>query len=257
MFADWRHGVLVGISAPDDAVNSDTLWAWGRAESGLDVMRWNNPLNTTEELQAGADIDPDMNRVGVEAYPNWQDGVIATVATLLNGRYPVIVGHLRNSVPRSQWADACGNLGTWGTGCGWLNLNYGTAPGILGGNDVLSDADLTLIHDELQFALWGVIDTSAKSRSDFLFAVKQGQSIGSIVQGWTSNPQHGKWQEQLATIGQPQATTEQQVILAAIAKDQTTDESILNALATVNDSLVGLSGKIDSVFVRPSATPGP
>lgn len=246
MWADWKHGTLAGVGAPDDAVNTDTLWAWSRKESGIDVMRWNNPLNTTQ-LEPGSQSE---NWVGVEAYPSWQVGVTATVQTLLNGRYPVIVDHLRRSVPRQQWGDACANLGTWGTGCSWLSSNYGAAPGAVGGNDTMTDADLVLVHDQLQFALWGVIDTSAQSRNDFLFAVKQGRSIGSIVQGWQQSAQHAAWTAELAKIGQPAATDVQQQILAAIAKDQTADDAILNGLAT-------LAGKIDAAFVRPSATPGP
>jgi hypothetical protein len=127
-WSTWASGVLGGIAAPVDAVNMDSLWAWSGAESGTDRMRWNNPLNTTQELRTTVDIDPDMNRVGVEAYPTVINGVAATVETLTNGRYGIIVDHLRRSVPRAQWGDACAQLGTWGTGCAWITADYGAAP---------------------------------------------------------------------------------------------------------------------------------
>ncbi len=121
----WTNGVLNGMGAPTDATNLDTLWAWSGAESGADRMRWNNPLNTTQPEGAG---NVDANSVGVKIYPTVEQGIVATVTTLLNGYYPTIVSHFRHSVPRAQWDDACHELGTWGTGCGWLNVDYGLAP---------------------------------------------------------------------------------------------------------------------------------
>lgn len=134
-YTQWAAGVLGGISAPMSSANEDTLWAWSGKESGSDRMRWNNPLNTTQELPRA--VDPDMNAVGVEAYSSVQDGITATVQTLLNGRYPTIVAHLRNSVPRALWGDACAELDTWGTGCGaWLTTNFGAAAGSAVGEDM-------------------------------------------------------------------------------------------------------------------------
>ncbi len=121
----WAIGVLAGVGAPVTAANLDTLWGWSNAESGADVMRWNNPLNTTEPWP-GAQI---MNSVGVKRYASVNDGMLATVATLGNGYYPTILANLRASISRSQWGNACGELGKWGTGCGWLLSVYGAAPG--------------------------------------------------------------------------------------------------------------------------------
>ena len=141
----WASGVLGGIGAPVTAVNLDTLFSWSSAESGTDLMRWNNPLNTTQPEGAG---NVDANSVGVKIYPTVQQGIAATVKTLLNGYYPRIVGHLRKSVPRAQWSDCCAELGTWGTGCAWISRFYGDAPGIptqpIGGIDLTSDE-----HDAL------------------------------------------------------------------------------------------------------------
>jgi hypothetical protein len=139
----WAVGVLNGIAAPVSAVNVDTLWAWSGSESGTDRMRWFNPLNTTMPWFGAV----DMNSVGVKKYRTLGDGIEATVFTLGNGYYPVILDHLRRSVPRAQWSDACANLGTWGTGCGWLTALYGPAPGNLG-DDMFDDTDRAYARDE-------------------------------------------------------------------------------------------------------------
>lgn len=125
-FNTWAAGVLERISAPVNATNLDTLWAWATAESGASVMRWNNPLNTTQP-EGGGNVD--ANNVGVKIYPTEIQGIIATAVTLLNGYYPRIVDHLRRSVPRQQWSDCCAELGTWGTGCAWITRLYGAVPG--------------------------------------------------------------------------------------------------------------------------------
>ncbi len=129
----WASGVLAGVGAPVDIATVDVLWGWSNAESGAAVMRWNNPLNTTEPWPGAQ----NMNSVGVKRYASVNDGILATVATLDNGYYPTILANLRSSVSRSQWGNACGELGKWGTGCGWLQSVYGAAPG-----DILA-ADMT------------------------------------------------------------------------------------------------------------------
>lgn len=132
----WAGGVLDGVKAPRTTDTVEALWAWSGAESlPRDRMSWCNPLNTTQGW-AGAQ---DMNSVGVKRYVSVADGVGATVMTLLNGHYPVILANLRNSTDRHDWSNACPNLGTWGTGCGWLSQNYGALPGNLGGT--MADLD--------------------------------------------------------------------------------------------------------------------
>lgn len=145
---DWAGDVLGELSAPLSGVNEDTLNAWSHAESGSDVMRWNNPLNTTL-IWAG--VNNPMNPVGVQAYPDELVGARATVATLLNGDYPIIVAHLRASVPRQQWGDACAELDLWGTGCGWLNADYGPVPG--GVTDLTPEEHDWLANLNRQFAV--------------------------------------------------------------------------------------------------------
>jgi hypothetical protein len=223
-WTDWASGVLAGVSAPVNATNLDTLWAWSNKESGANVMRWNNPLNTTQPWPGSS----DMNSVGVKFYATVSDGIAATVTTLLNGYYPVILANLRGSVPRAQWGNACGNLGTWGTGCNWLQQNYGAAPGQLG--EDVTDADLITAHDAIQFRVWGIIDTSAQSYADFNFAVKSGKSLQSIEDGWKANPQAAKWTAELATIGKPVVTPPATVDLAPVLTAVGTVEAIVTRI---------------------------
>lgn len=144
----WADGVLNGISAPVSSANIDTLWAWSGAESGtVNRMRWQNPLNTTWYMPNAT----PMNTIPVWRYATVQDGITATVKTLLDGYYPLIVSHLRNSVPRQQWADCCPQLGTWGTGCGWLGASYGMYTGSLGDNDLTAREHELLVGLVSQF----------------------------------------------------------------------------------------------------------
>lgn len=129
-WTNWAVGVLNGISAPVDGTNIASLWNWSNKESGSNVMRWNNPLNTTMPGWGGV----DENSVHVKAYPSVVDGIQATVATLLNGRYPTIVTCLRRSIPHSGWQPAAGELITWGTGTNWLT--WSLQPPFPGGEDM-------------------------------------------------------------------------------------------------------------------------
>src|SRR5258708_14976067 len=90
-FQDWATAVLQGIEAPVTQTNVDFLAAWARFESGPDVLRWNNPLNTTQGPGT------DMNSVGVKSFPDASTGAARTVQTLENGHYPAILTGLRAS----------------------------------------------------------------------------------------------------------------------------------------------------------------
>jgi len=119
----WATGVLNGIGAPVNDTNLQSLWNWSVHESGQNVMRWDNPLNTTQPGYGGV----DKNSVGVKSYPNVSNGIAATVQTLKNGFYPNIVANLRASKPTSAWQNAINDLKTWGSGASWLGLNFPAA----------------------------------------------------------------------------------------------------------------------------------
>ena len=147
-WSTWATATLQGIRAPVNDTNAGTLWAWSGAESlPRDRMSWCNPLNTTQFWPGSI----DMNSVGVKRYATVQNGIAATVVTLLNGHYPVILANLRGSLPRAQWGLACANLGTWGTGCAWLATNYGPLPDSFGGTTDLTpeqSAQLVAIYKQ-------------------------------------------------------------------------------------------------------------
>ena len=152
----WASGVLSGIGAPGTAVNLDTLYAWSNAETApYDLMRWNNPLNTTEKYGTSFNSGAQPGPHDVQVYASVQDGINATVLTLANGYYPIIVSHLRNSVPRQQWSDACAELKLWGTGCGWIDNVYGPAPQ---GAD-----DLTAAQEQTLNAIYAILEDQRSS----------------------------------------------------------------------------------------------
>jgi hypothetical protein len=56
-----------------------------------------------------------MNYAGVQNYLSLEDGMKATIRTLLNGRYSCIVNGLKNDVGAAEIAK-CPSLHVWGTG---------------------------------------------------------------------------------------------------------------------------------------------
>lgn len=106
----WAATLLkrLGIQQTPGAVQG--LVGWAQAEGG----NWNNdarfnPLNTTQ----GAKGARPINSVGVKSYGSWDQGLEATVQTLRNGRYGVILKALQAGDP-SQLASAIGKT-PWGT----------------------------------------------------------------------------------------------------------------------------------------------
>lgn len=109
----WEADVLAGIgNTQPTAATIAYLSAWHRAEGGSASF---NPLNTTQEA-AGATCYNDNNGNCVKNYPDYQTGIQATIATLMNGRYPNTLAGLQSNQPIVD----DGELGTWGTGGGAL-----------------------------------------------------------------------------------------------------------------------------------------
>ena len=69
-----------------------------------------NPLNTTQS-EPGATT---MNSVGVKAYLSWQQGFVATITTLRNGRYGAILAALARGDDAQAVVDAVA-ASPWGT----------------------------------------------------------------------------------------------------------------------------------------------
>lgn len=97
---NWVSSLLSGIGAPVTSANVATIKAWINHETkwttavGDDSpFLTHNPLNTTRD---GYGSTGTLNSDGVKYYPTFQDGLEATIATLENGDYPVILGLLRS-----------------------------------------------------------------------------------------------------------------------------------------------------------------
>lgn len=116
--ASWADALLNDLGDPDTPANVHAVMSWEAAEGG----NWHNdaaynPLNTTQPWPAPparANSWP-INSVGVQAYPTWDEGMHATVATL---RYPAYVGvlaALSDGNCASCVANAVG-ASPWGTG---------------------------------------------------------------------------------------------------------------------------------------------
>lgn len=105
---NFASDILAGIGAPSTPENIRFIEAWMRAEGGASH---NNPLNTTQ----GAPGATDFNSVGVKTYTSYEQGVTATIQTLLNGMYGPIIDALKAGTS-AQAAAAALAASPWGTG---------------------------------------------------------------------------------------------------------------------------------------------
>lgn len=101
--------ILERIDAPVTKENMKFLYAWRQSEGG---RARNNPFNTTQRYKGAT----DYNWVGVKHYLTPEDGLEATVKTILNGRYRCIVDGLRNDIGAENISKCYSDLKTWGTG---------------------------------------------------------------------------------------------------------------------------------------------
>ena len=100
--------LLESLGAPISDENMKFMYAWRQAEGKGGK---NNPFNTTWNLNGST----TMNSAGVRNYLTLEDGMVATVKTLKNGRYGCILDGLRNDIGAANIAK-CESLKTWGTG---------------------------------------------------------------------------------------------------------------------------------------------
>lgn len=107
----WRYRLEKALHAKGGGQNHVLLHAWQKAEGG--TARY-NPLNTTEPWRGASDYNSDH----VKNYRTGGDGIAATAATLLNGRYPGIVHDMRTGTKpaRQIVQDHAAEFDTWGTG---------------------------------------------------------------------------------------------------------------------------------------------
>lgn len=100
--------LLENLGAPISEENLKFLYAWRQSEGKAGRF---NPFNTTWSLPGST----NFNSVGVKNYQSLEDGMVATIKTLKNGRYNCIVDGLKNDIGSTNIAK-CESLKTWGTG---------------------------------------------------------------------------------------------------------------------------------------------
>src|SRR5665213_707572 len=147
----WCLGVMKGVGEPLIQTSVDTHWCWSCAETApYDLMRWNNPQNTTEPWPGSKDSGAQPGAHDVKIYATLQDGIDATVYTLTKEPYyGAIVANLRAGLPHQQWgatSSAGAELHAWGTGTNWLASTpyFGPAP-----TDITQGDDMTPAQDAL------------------------------------------------------------------------------------------------------------
>lgn len=105
---NFYEKLLKELGAPVSDENMKFLLAWRQAEGKAGKY---NPFNTTHKMPDST----NFNKVGVKNYSSIEDGLIATLKTLRNGRYECIVNGLKNDIGASE-ISKCESLKVWGTG---------------------------------------------------------------------------------------------------------------------------------------------
>lgn len=118
---NFYEKLLENLKAPVTNENLMFLYAWRQAEGKAGTF---NPFNTTHGMPGAT----NFNSVGVKNYKSMEDGLVATIKTLKNGRYTCIVKGLRDNIGAESIAK-CRSLETWGTG----TLVYRVLQGYKGG----------------------------------------------------------------------------------------------------------------------------
>jgi hypothetical protein len=114
----WATSLLSKIGAPITEQNISAMTTWmafeggggGKATGIGKNSAMYNPLNTTQ----GAPGAISMNSVGVKSYNSWDQGMDATVQTLMNGKYSGILSALQQGNNTAAVLSAV-NASPWGT----------------------------------------------------------------------------------------------------------------------------------------------
>jgi hypothetical protein len=106
--AAWARSLLAAGGWPSTGCNVGAITAWERAEGS--TASWHNPLDTTLREPGSRSV----NSVGVQAYPSWQEGLAATIATLRGGPYGPILAALAAGNDARAVASAVA-ASPWGT----------------------------------------------------------------------------------------------------------------------------------------------
>ena len=147
----WAKSLLEKLGAPASKANVKALNTWMRFEGG----HWNNsahynPLNTTLDMGN----NESMNSVGVKRYNSWEEGLNATVKTLLGNRssergYAAIVDALRANAGTSAVLGAV-NQSAWVHGEGKAS-NYNFPRGGGSSAKTITGADAKTVNITVTF----------------------------------------------------------------------------------------------------------
>ena len=113
---DFSNGILGGLGITPNSANTKALETWMRFEGGhFKNSATYNPLNTTLDMPGSH----SMNKVGVEAYTSFDQGIQATIKSLTGSKagsrgYTAIVDALRSG-SEADILDAINNS-AWRTG---------------------------------------------------------------------------------------------------------------------------------------------
>ena len=148
----WASQLLGMLGAPASASNISALVTWARFEGG----HWKNsahynPLNTTLDMGGSQ----SMNDIGVKRYTSWDEGLSATVKTLLGNRssergYAAIVDALKRDAGTSSVLSAV-NQSAWVHGEGKpSNYNFprGGGGSMTSSNDVSKTVNITVTFNQ-------------------------------------------------------------------------------------------------------------
>ncbi|RMF62807.1 MAG: hypothetical protein D6746_03555, partial [Bacteroidetes bacterium] len=116
----FLYAVLDGIGAPRTLDNYRTMVGWALAEGVWDRAA-NNPLATTFGRGPAAIGASIYNSHKVRHYASPEQGVWATVQTLLNGKYDNLVQMLRRGTTPEEFNPAL-RASPWGTGHGGAGI---------------------------------------------------------------------------------------------------------------------------------------
>jgi peptidoglycan hydrolase-like protein with peptidoglycan-binding domain len=105
---NFYERILQELGAPVSDENMKFLYAWRQSEGKAGRF---NPFNTTHKMPNST----NFNKVGVKNYQSLEDGLIATLKTLRNGRYDCIINGMKNDIGAYQ-ISKCPSLKVWGTG---------------------------------------------------------------------------------------------------------------------------------------------
>jgi hypothetical protein len=99
--------ILEGIDAPVTKNTLTFFFAWRQAEHGACAF---NPFATMQPYGAST----KFNKAGVRNYESAEDGIGATIKTLLNGYYPDLLNRLRTDLDPLEIAESL-DLNVWGS----------------------------------------------------------------------------------------------------------------------------------------------